>query len=492
LAEIIIVGLGPGDFKFITLETFELIQKAPRLLLRTAKHPAVAGLQARGISFASYDELYEKHATFEEVYQAIARDCVDQARREGSVVYAVPGSPAVAEQSVALIRELGVTEGLEVKVLPGMSFLDLLYVRLSADPVEGITVVDANDISRLPQELDTALVITQVYNRQVASDTKLSLMDYYPDDFKITVVHNLGLADESIITMPLFEMDRLTAIDHLTSVYVPCRPRRQHSFTLKPVIDVMAKLRSPSGCIWDIEQTHLSLRRYFVEEVYEVLEAIELADKDKLCEELGDVLLQVVFHSRVAEEYGEFSMQDVIDGVTAKLIRRHPHVFGDITVADAAEVVVNWDKIKGQEKSGERPRVLDGVPKGLPSLMRACKLQAKAAKKGFDWNSIDPVWEKIQEELNELKEVAGKDGAAAEEELGDVLFSVVNLARFLNLEAETALNATNNKFVRRFGYIEDQVKLAGLSWENMSLKQLDFFWNKAKEDEKMFKSKQNQ
>jgi tetrapyrrole methylase family protein/MazG family protein len=218
-----------------------------------------------------------------------------------------------------------------------------------------------------------------------------------------------------------------------------------------------------------------------VEEVYEVLEAIDLQQGELLCEELGDLLLQIVFHARIAEEAKVFTMQQVIDGIAEKMIRRHPHVFGDTSVRDAGEVVLNWDAIKKQEHGHERPSVLDGIPKGLPSLMRAYKLQAKAAKVGFDWDRIEPVWDKIYEELEELKDACAQGQAInMEAELGDVIFSIVNLARFLKIDGEVALNTTNNKFRRRFLYIEKVMKEKKLKWENMSLKQLDFLWEEAK------------
>ncbi len=480
MGEIIVIGLGPGDFGLVTGQTLALLETRPALYLRTARHPAVAGLAERGIPFTSYDYMYEEHASFDAVYAAIAADVVARAGA-GRVVYAVPGSPAVAERTVALIREAAAAAGIGFSVLPAMSFLDLLFARLGLDPVAGLTVTDAADIAALPPDLGTALVVTQVYSARVASDAKLALMDIYPDDFPVTVARNLGLADEEIRTVPLYELDRLPVIDHLTSVYVAPPPRRTAAFSLDPLVDVMAKLRSPGGCVWDLEQSHLSLRRYIVEEVYEVLEAIDLADADKLCEELGDLLLQIVFHARIAEECGEFSVQDVVDTVTDKMVRRHPHVFGDISVRDAAEVIVNWERIKRREHPGERPGVLDGVPKGLPSLMRAFKLQAKAAKVGFDWNSVAPVWEKIYEELDELREAAdGGPKEAVEGELGDVLFSVVNLARFFDIEPETALNVTNNKFIRRIARVEAAVKGRGLKWKDFTLEQLDDLWNEAK------------
>lgn len=477
---ITIIGLGPGDFRFITFETLDILEKRPELLLRTEKHPAVDGLAERNIAFTSYDNYYEEYEDFASLYEAIARDCVARGASR-SIVYAVPGSPLVAERTVTLIRDYAKAADVPVTILPAMSFLDLLYVRLGVDPICGITVTDAADIDKLPVDLTTSLVVTQVYNHQVASEAKLSLMERFPDDHPITAVRNLGLADEEIQTIPLYELDRLAVIDHLTSVYVPAISPKASRFSLEPVVDIMARLRSPGGCVWDMEQDHESLRRYMVEEVYEVLEAIELKDADKLCEELGDLLLQVVFHARVAEEYGTFSMQDVVHTVTEKLIRRHPHVFGDITVQDAAEVVVNWDKIKSREKQGERKAVLDGVPRNLPSLMRAFKLQTKASKVGFDWNSVDPVWDKIREELAELKEAAASgDKLAIEEELGDVLFSVVNLARFLDVEPETALTVTNDKFIRRFSYVEKEVERQGRNWKDFTLNELDLLWNGAK------------
>ncbi|QDR83338.1 nucleoside triphosphate pyrophosphohydrolase [Sporomusa termitida] len=481
---ITIIGLGPGSFKHLTLETWELLNGTDALLLRTAKHPCVDILKKRGVVFTSFDHLYEQADSFSGLYQAIATEVVGRAAQGENLIYAVPGSPLVAEKTVELITEQAKAAGIEFAIVPAMSFLEVLYTRLGVDPITGLTIVDAAELAALPPDLVTGLIVTQVYSRQVASDTKLALMDYYGDEYQVTVVHNLGLPDEKIHRTMLFELDRLPEIDHLTSVYVPPRPARSKVFSLDPVVDVMARLRSPGGCVWDIEQTHLSLRRYLVEEVYEVLEAIELADGAKLCEELGDLLLQIVFHARVAEESGGFTMQDVIDHVTEKMVRRHPHVFGSITVRDAAEVVVNWEQIKKREKAGERTGVLDGIPVGLPSLMTAYKLQAKAAKVGFDWPEIGPVWDKIAEELAELREAARLPTAAGEQnredELGDVLFTVVNLARFMGIDPETALNRTNSKFRRRFGYVEACLQERQLAWADMDLADLDALWDEAK------------
>lgn len=481
MEQITIVGLGPGPFGLLTMESWEAIKNAESLILRTAVHPTADELIKRGLCFASYDDAYERGATFDEVYETIVRDVIKKAKNGEKLVYAVPGSPLVAEKTVALIRERGKEENVPVKILAGMSFIELLYNRLGVDPSAGITIMDGADLESLPEALETALVVTQVYNRRVASEVKLSLMELYPDDFQLTLAKNLGLPGEIVRALPLYELDRQDDFDHLTSVYVPAFSPRGARFSLRPATEVMARLRSPGGCVWDIEQTHRSLRRNLIEEVYEVIEAIDLENPALLCEELGDLLLQVVFHARMAEEAGDFSMQDVVDGISKKLVRRHPHVFGDVSVKDAGEVVLNWDAIKKKEKAGERKYALDGVPKDLPALSRAAKLQAKASKVGFDWDNAAPVWEKIKEEIAEFKEaVESKDQKAMEEEFGDILFSFVNLSRMLGIDPEVALSGTNRKFYRRFSYVESAVLKSGFRWEDMSLESLDRLWNESK------------
>ncbi len=480
---ITIVGLGPGAAEHLSLDALQRLAGAPAVRLRTGVHPAVAELDRRGIAYETFDYCYEQGADFETVYRSIADACLTLAQQQ-DLVYAVPGSPLVAEETVRLLRKLAPAAGIGLEICPAMSFLDVLYTKAGIDPVEGLVIADAlrpetYSGQRLP------LIITQVYSRQVASDVKLTLMDVFPDDWPVKLLLRLGLPDEAVRELPLYELDRQADIDHLSTLYVPPLAVERTVFDLKPLEDVLATLRAPGGCPWDILQTHSSLRRYLLEEVYEVLEAIDDEDAEGLCEELGDVLLQIVFHARVAEECRAFTMQDVIDTVVDKMIRRHPHVFGEIQVEDAAEVVVNWEAIKGQEKAGSRKRVLDGISQGLPSLLRANKLQAKAAKVGFDWADIAPVWQKVEEELEELRQaVAAGDRIGQEQEGGDVLFALVNLLRWLGVEPETALNGTNNRFCRRFRYVEECVLASGKKWEDFSLAQLDAFWDEAKQAER--------
>jgi len=248
------------------------------------------------------------------------------------------------------------------------------------------------------------------------------------------------------------------------------------------LIDIVAKLRGPGGCPWDREQTHSSLRGGLLEEAYEVVSAIDNADDANLREELGDLLLQSVFHAQIAHEEGRFDFDKVARGISEKLIRRHPHVFGDDRCADSAAVLKRWDEIKRIEKGGGvAESALDGVPGGLPALLHAQKVQKKAAKVGFDWAEVQPVLAKIREEVLEIEaELAGGDAQRIEEEVGDLLFSVVNLARKLHVDAETALHGATAKFIKRFHEVEALARVRGLAMGSMSLAELDTLWDEVK------------
>ncbi|MBQ0067903.1 MAG: nucleoside triphosphate pyrophosphohydrolase [Phascolarctobacterium sp.] len=480
MGKIMVVGLGPGKSEYLSLETLNLL-RSQTVVLRTAIHPTVEYLRQEKISFTSCDDLYETGKDFETVYQTIVQRILNFAQ-DKDVVYAVPGSPLVAERTVVLLREQAQTRKIELVIKPALSFLDLAYTSLQIDPIDGLRIIDAADKDALQEAGNYPLMITQVYSQFVAGDVKLALMDTLPDDYDIYFLRNLGLDDEECRKIKLFELDRQENIDHLTSVYIPQqeKPKSKYKFDITPLTDIMQILREPGGCPWDREQNHKSIRQNFIEEVYEFLEAVDTDDVAGMREELGDVLMQVVFHARMAQEAERFDLQDVIDEVTDKLIRRHPHVFGDVKVDNSTQVLSNWDAIKKQEKT-ERKSVLDGVTKDLPSLLRAYKLQSKAAKVGFDWHTADECWQKVDEEIKELQEaIQENDKTHTEEELGDLLFAIVNFARKYKIEPEVALNGTNNKFVRRFSYVEDQVKKSGKNWEDFDLPQLDVFWCQAK------------
>ena len=248
---------------------------------------------------------------------------------------------------------------------------------------------------------------------------------------------------------------------------------------------IMRRLRAPGGCPWDAEQSHESLKRYLLEEAYEVIEAIDSADHAHLKEELGDLLLQPVFHSAIAEEKGEFTMDEVLEAINEKLIRRHPHVFGGESIETSQAQVENWEKIKKEEKGVERKSALSGIPPQLPALMQAQKITEKAARVGFDWEHTDQVYAKVMEELHEFEEamLAG-DQQEMEAELGDLLFAIVNLGRFLAIDPEEALRKTIRRFTKRFSHVEDGLHARGLSMQSSTLAEMDLLWEEAKALEK--------
>lgn len=264
---------------------------------------------------------------------------------------------------------------------------------------------------------------------------------------------------------------------------------QKDQYSYEDLLAIMKKLRDPGGCPWDREQDHVSLKRYLIEEAYEVLEAIDEKRPDKLCDELGDLLLQVIFHARIAEENGQFSMADVISGVSRKMIHRHRHVFGEAEAETPDDVMKIWEQVKKEEKGHKtQTRVLKDVPSNLPALMRSFKVQQKAAQVGFDWDDVGDAFKKVQEEAAELMEAREEmDAAKMEEEVGDLLFAVVNVSRFLKVQPELALTATVNKFIRRFEYVETKSAEQGKSLEDMTLAEMDALWDECKAVERQGK-----
>lgn len=252
-------------------------------------------------------------------------------------------------------------------------------------------------------------------------------------------------------------------------------------YTFEQLVAIMRKLRAPGGCPWDAEQTHESLTRYLLEETYEVIEAIDEKSPQHLKEELGDLLLQPVFHAAIAEASGDFNIDDIINTLCDKLIRRHPHVFGDLEIKDSNAQIENWEQIKKLEKGDERPSALSGVPADLPALMKAHKISEKASRVGFDWEHADQVFAKVMEELHEFEEAwAGGNPARMEEEMGDLLFAITNLGRFLKLNPEEALRKTINRFQKRFSFVETELLRQGVPMQNATLAEMDLLWEKAK------------
>ncbi|MFZ5817506.1 MAG: nucleoside triphosphate pyrophosphohydrolase [Bacillota bacterium] len=361
--------------------------------------------------------------------------------------------------------------------------MDLLLRELNLDLSKGLEVLEAAQLGSRPPSGDLPLVVMGM-NAATAPGVIHSLMGRYPGTHPVTIWRE-GFRDQRA----LHDLDKQDWADYQTSLYLPplkrstagdADPRRwvPAQWPADPLVEVMARLRAPGGCPWDREQTHQTLRKYMLEEAYEAVEAIDSGDPQLLCEELGDVLLQVVFHAQIAREAGTFDLHDIVEGITAKLVRRHPHVFGDVVAETADDVTRNWEAIKRAEKGGEAPEsVLGKVSGALPALSRAHEVQKRAAKVGFDWEDIEGPVAKVREEL---AEVLAASPAEREGEIGDLLFAVVNLARMLKVDPEIALSRTTAKFVRRFRHIERRTAEMGRKLEEMSLAEMDELWNEAK------------
>lgn len=476
-----ILGLGPGSIESLTLGAVEILKKANKVYLRTEKHPTVAFLRSSNIEFTTFDDRYESYNSFDEVYESIAHTLIEEYKLCGDIVYAVPGHPLVAEKSVGLLIELCSEQKIPYEIKPAVSFIDSIMESLRIDPIEGIKIIDAFDLANQLPDRRTGIIITQMYNKLISTEVKLWLLKFYEDDAKVFFVRAAGVSEmETIREIPIYELDRQEDIDYLTSVYIPKNCGKKKDFY--NLLQIMDTLRGDNGCPWDKEQTHESLKRYIIEESYEVVDAIENDDEDGIIEELGDVLFQIIFHARLGQEEGYFDINDVINGVCDKMILRHPHVFGNVEANTSNEVSVNWDKIKKEEKGFETyTEELKHVAKSLPALIRAEKIQKKASKVGFDWDKVEDAADKVLEELNEVKDVyKGNNMAKITEEVGDLIFAVVNVARFLDIDPEFALNYTIDKFVNRFEYIEETALSKGLHIEEMSLGEMDALWSQAK------------
>lgn len=487
MKQIKIIGLGAGDINQLPLGVYRsLMDENKAVYVRTKDHPVISTLEQEGVTFYSFDSIYEKHDQFEAVYKEIVAFLIEKAK-ETDVVYAVPGHPLVAEKTVQLLIEKDREGVVSIEIAGGQSFLDSIFQALRIDPIEGFQLLDGTDLDRSSIQLRNHLIIGQVYDVFSASEVKLTLMDILPYDYPIKIVTAAGSSLECIKEMELHELDREMDLNNLTSVYVP--PVREEKLLRKEFSQlrrIIAELRGPNGCPWDKKQTHESLRKYLLEESYELIEAINEGDIDHIIEELGDVLLQVMLHGQIGEDEGYFSIDDVIEGISDKMIRRHPHVFGEEQAESVDDVMKHWQNAKKKEAKKEKDSVLDGINQALPHLMQAHELQKKAAKVGFDWPDADGAWEKVKEEIlefdKEIKEASNEE--RIESEFGDVLFSLVNIARFYKVNPELAILQTNKKFIQRFSYIEEKVKTSGLEWSQMSLEELDGYWKEAKKKQR--------
>jgi len=454
-----VVGLGPAGSAHVSSGVAALLATTELAFLRTSRHPAAADYG----DLESFDALYEAADSFEALYPAIVERLVAEAETHAPdpIIYAVPGSPLVAERTVALLRA---DDRVDLTVVPALSFLDLAWDSLELDPLRaGVRIVDAEQFSAQASGQRGPFLVAQCWTTSLLSDIKLSVGDADEAGLpRVTVLHHLGLPDEVVREVDWWDLDRSLTPDHLTSLYIPALETPIGGDAIAALELLMLTLRA--RCPWDQAQTHSSLMPHLVEESYEVLDALsdlEASGGDAdayahLQEELGDLLFQIVFHARLAQEAGEFSLDDVARGVHDKLVHRHPHVFGEIEAETPDQVVTNWETIKKAEKG--RSSVTEGIPTQLPALMLASKLGRKARSIGMDGTaeSADPV--RLLDELRQA--VASVDGgppdaplagtAVMDEVVGTLLMEIADMARRLGIDSEQALRT-------RAAWLRDQI-----------------------------------
>ncbi|NLG69795.1 MAG: nucleoside triphosphate pyrophosphohydrolase [Firmicutes bacterium] len=510
---IVVVGLGPGPADLLTVRAERILREARRLFLRTRHHPMAETLRAWGVSFDTFDAYYESYPTFEEVYRAMATRLLEEARQVAAdpVVYAVPGHPTVAERSVTCLVEMARRQGEEIdlELVPSPSGVEAVWSVLGMDPMTaGAALLDAHQLAasagmdaELPPPSGAAwerrrgYLVLQLDSKLVAAQVKAVLGRSRGDEQPVVLVRAAGTERAEVRWLPLHAIARLPSYDHETSLYVPPAEAPEAAGAgegSEVLARIMARLRAPDGCPWDRRQTPESLRRYIVEEAYEVCEAIESGDAEALREELGDLLLQVLFQAQIADEEGRFDLAGVERALHDKLVRRHPHVFGEARVKDAAEVLQRWEAIKRDERRQEQQAggtskgedgsgLMAGVTTGLPSLAFAETVQRRAATVGFEWPDIAGAGRKAVEEARELREAwSQQDREAVHREMGDLLFAIVNVARYMRVDPELALRDATRRFMARFRRIERLARQEGRALSQMSLEELDALWEKAK------------
>lgn len=478
---ITVVGLGPAGPDLVTAETLDLIATCDRRYLRTARHPA-AGTVAGAVAF---DDVYETSDSFDTVYETIAARLVEAAA-DGDLLYAVPGSPLVLERTVELLRaaaaggsgdagDAGLAlgsggsggaggAGLALDVRPAMSFLELAWSRLGVDPVEeGVGLVDGHRFAVAAAGQTGPLLVAGCHSGRVLSEIKLAV----ESEPRAVVLQRLGLDDEAVFEVEWAELDRSFEADHLTSVYIPelAEPVAAELARFDELVRVLRE-----RCPWDREQTHASLRRHLLSEAHELLEALDaralhpdsevVADADDLLEEeLGDLLFQVGFHSRLAAERGAFTLADVARRIHDKLVARHPHVFGDVEAADSSAVMANWEAIKRAEKN--RTSAMDGLPSSLPALLLALAVQKRAASA-----DLEPLTDTSASDDLEAACIQAVDALARlrtsgdESDLGALLFAAVQAARQISCDPESALRTEARRFEQQFRAAETRLRQA--------------------------------
>lgn len=469
MGKISIMGLGTGNMDDMTVKSYKLMNSYIPKFSRTSRHPI---FEENSIdNLIHFDSIFEDKENIEDVYDEIEKILKSEMDNKGHILYIVPGSPY---NSDVITERLIENDELITEIIDNMSFLDKA-IKMSL--AEGNIKVMKGSDEKYAFDIHSGNIVCNIESLSIATKLKLEMTEVYPDDCKIKI---LDVLTNKIDEISLFDLDRQNNYDYSTYIFIESIEKsRLGLYNINDLKKTMIFLRGAEGCPWDRKQTHMSIRECVIEEAYEVVEAIENDDIENMVEELGDLLLQVVFHSQIADEEGYFNFEDVTKQICEKLIRRHPHVFKDKVANNIDEALESWEEIKNLEKQVKSyTDKLQKIPRAMSPLSRGYKIQKVAAEIGFDWPDISGAIEKVNEELQELMEAyESMEMDKVEEELGDLFFSLINFSRFLKINPDIALSRTNTKFIKRFGFIEEN---AEKDLKQMTLEEMDLLWEKSK------------
>jgi len=485
-SKITLLGLGFADESGLTQAAWKWLQTADKIVINQPSHPAL-------LSIGKHCELIEMNNGSSNPSEGLeidtpiiqARKVIELARQFDEVTFAVAGNPLTDDAVCIALKKLAKEEEIEIRVIEGISLASAITSLLDENLSGAVGWVDAGEVlSDYYPQLNPCQnwLICHLNNQDMAYRLFMKLLAAYPLDFEFSLINPMERQVKHLALGAVPDFKDSDIWGGYTTAYLPA-VGTDGSF--EAFQDLIAHLRAPDGCPWDREQTHLSLRTHLIEEAYETLDAIDSQQPEALREELGDLLLQIVLHAQIAFENNDFTMLDVLQGIQRKLIYRHPHVFSNVEVEGSGTVLRNWEKLKESEREANGQAavkgLLDGVPNAMPALSQAQKYQERAARVGFDWDEVNGVVDKLLEEIEEFKSADTDDNR--QKEMGDILFSLVNLARWYDIDAEAVLRATNKKFKRRFAYVERKAKENGRNLSEMTLPEMDVFWEQSKQQD---------
>jgi len=482
-----ILGLGYGKNHIITEQTRALFDGSRAIYVRTRNHPAIKNI-SKTHEIITFDDLFLDPILLSKTSSQISKQIIDMVNGTNKLVYLTPGDPFFGDRISFELAKQGRNLNIQVNYYLIGDQLSTLFSELNKFPSSQFFNIDALELVDQhvpPFSPSSDGLISHINSQALAQEIQKVLVSAYPSDHVIQLISPFAENQKKLVPCRLNELAQKEFSNEYNFLFLPALER---GYSFEAFQEIIAHLRAPDGCPWDKEQTHLSLRSHLLEETYELLNAIDNLDKNAMQEEFGDLLLQIVLHAQIASETNAFNMNTIIQGVYSKIVRRHPHVFSDLHFDDTKEVLLNWERLKEKErqKNGKgEASLLDGVALTLPGLLQADQYQRRAARVGFDWPDLNGVLDKLNEELLEVNSALDDESRA--DEIGDLIFAVVNLARWYKIDPENALRATNEKFRRRFSYIEKQARIAGRSVDELSLEEMENYWQEAKSENRISK-----